>query len=728
MRHRHLYPLQLWALLLLLTGGTVTAANPAANQTTPTPSQARPTGFSAATWSWEQEFEAKLNAEVRADSCRDHLRFLTDQPHVAGTPGNFRVSQYIFDRFREYGLETDFFEYEVLLAYPEEIRVEIVAPERVALARPEPVDSRDSHTDVSADPVTHLPWSAYAADADLEAAVVYANYGRPEDFAELAELGVEVKGKIVLVRYFQGYRGGKSFEAEKRGVAGILVYSDPMEDGYFQGDVWPDGPWGPLGHFQRGANVYDFLIPGDPLTPGWASTPEARRIAPEESQILPKIPMVPLSARDGEEILRRLRGPAVPKGWQGALPLTYHLGDDSLRVHLLNKQRWVPTKIRNVIGRIRGREFPDEVVLLSNHHDAWVYGAVDPASGSASMLELARVLGRLAQEGYRPRRTLVFGNWDAEEYTLTGSTEWGEQFAEEMGQNAVACLNVDASTSGPDFSIGASPLLRRLIIEATQAVEDPQTGQPVYERWAEAGAEASVRSYVTAGGAAVGPTIGRLGSGSDYTVFFNHLGIPSLDMIFDGPYGVYHSVYDNFYWMEHFGDPGFRFHAAMARLWGMMALRLANADLLPFDPVAYAEALDAYVEELRAETTPEFFARHLAPIQAEARELGKSARRAESRWQDWLGRPEAHRDSLARANRSLRNFERDFTHPEGIPDRPWFKHLVYAPLPSYNALTLPAVVERLRQRDEEGAAEQSRRLKEAIEKARERLEGMLRWD
>jgi len=718
MRHGRFQPLYLWTLLLLLTGGTMTAAD----QAGPATGQTRPTGFSAATWSWEQEFEAKLNAEVRADSCRDHLRFLTDRPHVAGTPGNFRVSQYIFDRFREYGLETEFFEYEVLLAYPEEIRVEIVAPERVELARPEPVDPRDPHTDVGADPVAHLPWNAYAANADLEAPVVYANYGRPEDFSRLGEMGVEVKGKIVLLRYFQGYRGGKSFEAEQRGVAGILVYSDPMEDGYFQGDAWPEGPWGPLGHFQRGANVYDFLIPGDPLTPGWASTPEARRIALEESRILPRIPMVPLSARDAEEILRRLRGPAVPKGWQGALPLTYHVGDGSLRVHLLNKQRRVPTKIRNVIGKIRGRDFPDEVVLLSNHHDAWVYGAVDPASGTASMLELARVLGQLAQEDYGPRRTLVFGSWDAEEYTLTGSTEWGEQFAEELRQGAIACLNVDASTSGPDFSIGASPLLRRLVIEATQAVADPQTGQPVYERWVQAGADASVRSYVTAGGVAAGPTIGRLGSGSDYTVFFNYLGIPSLDMIFDGPYGVYHSVYDNFYWMEHFGDPGFRFHAAMTRLWGVMAVRLANADLLPFDPAAYAEAINTYVEELKGETTPEFFARHLAPIQAEARSLGEAARRAESHWQDWLAQPKAHRDSLAQANHRLREFERNLTHADGLPERPWFKHLLYAPLPSYQALTLPGITEALARKDLDAAAEEARRVLEAVQKARETLE------
>ncbi len=711
---RLLRTIPLLAVLLLAGGGLLTFAWPQQRPATP------PTGFAAATWQWQHKYEGMLQGEVRADNTRDHLRFLTDQPHVAGTAGNFRVSQYLFDRFREYGLETEFAEYEVLLAYPEEVRVEIVAPDRVVLARPEPADPRDPHTDLSADAIARLPWNAYAADADIEALVVYANYARPEDLQQLVQLGVELKGKILLARYFQGYRGGKSFEAEKHGVAGLLVYSDPMEDGYFQGDVWPEGPWGPAGHFQRGANVYDFLVPGDPLTPGWASTPGARRIAPEESQILPKIPMVPLSAPDAQEILARLGGPAVPKGWQGALPLTYHIGDGSLRVRLVNRQKRVRTKIRNVIGRLRGSEFPDEVVLLSNHHDAWVYGAVDPASGTASMLELARVLGSLVQQGYRPRRTLVFGNWDAEEHTLTGSTEWGEQFAEELRGDAIACLNVDSATSGSDLSIGASPLLRRLILEATRAVTDPQSGGALFDRWATTSVGESVRRYVT--GMAGGPSIGRLGSGSDYTVFFNHLGIPSLDMVFDGPYGVYHSVYDNFYWMEHFGDPGFRYHAAMARLWGVMALRLANADLLPFDPGAYAEEVERYLEELKADAPADFALRHLAPIEQEARKLRRASQRFELQRKQWLRRSPLDKVRLDRANRALQGLEAELTHPDGLPGRSWFKHLLYAPLPSYRAQVLPGIAEKLHAGDLEAAAHEARRVREGVERLRKRLE------
>lgn len=309
------------------------------------------------------------------------------------------------------------------------------------------------------------------------------------------------------------------------------------------------------------------------------------------------------------------------------------------------------------------------------------------------MLELARVLGELAREGYRPRRTIVFASWDAEEYTLTGSTEWGEEHADFLRQNGVACLNVDSAASGANFSVSASPLLRHLIIEAAQAVEAPQTGKPVYEHWVKSSAEANVRSYISGITLAAGPSIGRLGSGSDYTVFFNHLGIPALDMTFDGPYGVYHSVYDNFYWMEYFGDPGFRSHATIARLWGVVALRLANADLLPFDVAAYADAIGTYVEELKSKTEPQFFADHLAPIQKEAQRLSREASSAESGWQRWLAEPQAHAAALARANQILLQIERHLTHPDGIPGRPWFKHLLYAPQPSYHALTLPGIRE-----------------------------------
>jgi len=704
------------------------------------------TGFAASRVGWELEYEARLQKLVSPAREREFLRFLTSVPHPAGSEGDKKISQYIFDRFQEFGLKPEMVEYEVLLSYPVGAKVEIVGPEPVKLARPEVPYPDDPDTALE-DIFTRIPWNAYSPSADLTLPVVYANFGRAEDYDELARQGVEVKGKIVLARYFKGYRGGKSLEAEKRGVAALLLYSDPMEDGYFQGDAYPKGPWGPAEHFQRGATVYDFLIPGDPLTPGWASTADARRLPESEATVLPKIPMIPLSARDAAEILARLDGPAVPKGWQGALPLTYHLGGNLL-IHFATETKRVRTKIWNVIGTLAGSEEPEKFVLLSNHHDAWVYGAVDPASGTASMLELARALGELAREGWRPRRSIVFGSWDAEEYTLTGSTEWGEQFADRIRQNAIACLNVDASTSGDKFAASASPLLRKLIWEATQGVEDPVHRVPVYQRWQEAGRRESIRSYAVSGGAgspqsreAGRPEIQILGSGSDYTVFFNHLGIPSLDMIFDGPYGVYHSLYDNFYWMSHFGDPTFDYHAAMSRLWGVMALRLANADILPFDLSAYAEDLLAYAGSLKEYASKEFAARHLDGVAAEARKLKQAAAAAEKRIRNILARPSRsfgtigarlpegqagnpEQSLLRKMREEMRQLEQDLLNQDGLPGRPWFKHLVYAPLPSYEAETLPGVREALLERDEGRAAAQAQLLRRAIRNMTARMRAL----
>ncbi len=703
-----------------------------------TNSRAPLTGFAASRVGWEMAYEARLQKLVSPAREREFLRFLTSVPHPAGSEGDKKISQYIFERFQEFGLKPEMVEYEVLLSYPVRTTVEIIGPEPVKLARPEVAYPDDPDTLVE-DIFTRIPWNAYSPSADLTLPVVYANFGRAEDYEELARQGVEVKGKIVLARYFKGYRGGKSLEAEKRGVAALLLYSDPMEDGYFQGDTYPKGPWGPAEHFQRGANVYDFLIPGDPLTPGWASTADSKRIAESEATILPRIPMIPLSSRDAAEIFARLDGQVVPKGWQGALPLTYHLGEN-LRIHFATEMKRVRTKIWNVVGTIEGTEEPEKFVLLSNHHDAWVYGAVDPSSGTASMLELGRALGELAREGWRPRRSIVFGSWDAEEYTLTGSTEWGEQFADRIRQNAIACLNVDASTSGDKFAASASPLLRSLIWEATQAVEDPIHRVPVYQRWHEAGRRESVRSYAVSSGAgnASRPEIQILGSGSDYTVFFNHLGIPSLDMIFDGPYGVYHSVYDNFYWMSHFGDPTFDYHAAMSRLWGVMAIRLANADILPFDLSAYADDLVGYADSLKERASKEFAARHLDGIAAEARKLKQAAAAAEKRIRKILARPDAigaslpvgqagspGQESLLRKLREeMRRLEQNLLSQDGLPGRPWFKHMVYAPLPSYEAETLPGVREALLAKDEGQAAAQALLLRRAIRSMTARMQAL----
>jgi N-acetylated-alpha-linked acidic dipeptidase len=686
-----------------------------------------PLGFSPESYRQQAKWEKRFLSLPEASQCRRYLRRLTREPHVAGTPGDRRVTEFIFDEFRRAGLNPEIVEYRVLLSYPRSVEVNLIAPEHIRLANPEPAIPGDPDTRV-ADPMARVPWNAYSPSADLERPVVYVNYGNAEDYERLEKLGVSVEGKLVLARYFHGYRGGKSLEAERRGAAGVLVFSDPADDGHLKGPVYPRGPWGPKGHFQRGAVVYDFLVPGDPLTPGWASLEGARRIPESESKVLPKIPMVPLSASDAEEILKRLGGAEAPGDWRGGLPLRYRVGDDSVRVKLRLEMENVVTPIWNVIARIPGSEEPEKQVILGNHHDAWVYGAVDPASGTASMLELARALGKLISEGFRPRRTIVLASWDAEEYTLTGSTEWGEQFADDLRRNAVVCLNVDASASGRDFTVSAVPSLLPAIIEATQAVTDPATGKSVYDSWRKRRAERSVRSYAVPGGAAEVP-FGLLGGGSDYMVFLQHLGVPSLDMIFDGPYGVYHSVYDNFRWMDRFGDTGFRYHAAMARLWGLLALRFANADVIPFDYALYAGDIAAYLEGLEKTAPPEFFSAEIRPVMEKARRWQEAAAKVHAEMNAWRSAGEsaaAGPDNQRRKkiNAALRAQERALLDDEGLPDRAWFRHLIYAPLPSYEAETLPGLRQALRAEDFEMARGEARRLGRALERAIRALDGL----
>jgi N-acetylated-alpha-linked acidic dipeptidase len=675
-----------------------------------------PLGFSPRSYTQQQSWEKRFLRIPSAARCGKYLRRLTRQPHVAGTPGDRRVTEFIYGEFKRAGLNPEIVEYSVLLSYPKKVVLELTAPERVALANPEPEIPGDRDTRVS-DPVARLPWNGYSPSADLTRSIVYVNYGNAEDYERLEKLGISVKGKIVLARYFHGYRGGKGLEAERRGAAGIIVYSDPADDGEPRGPTYPRGPWGPLGHIQRGAVVYDFLVPGDPLTPGWASTESARRIPLEEVKILPKIPMLPISAADAQEILKRLDGPEVPKEWQGGLPFTYHAGRGSVEVHLQLEMEQRSTPIWNVIGRITGSEEPEKLVILGNHHDAWVYGAVDPSSGTATMLETARAFGRLLKEGYRPRRTILFASWDAEEYTLTGSTEWGEQFSDELRKNAVVCLNVDSSTSGQDFSVSMVPALLPALVEATQAVKDPATGGSVYERWRTQKAEQSVRSYAVPGAAAASVPFGLLGGGSDYMVFLQHDGVPSADLIFDGPYGVYHSVYDDYAWMARYGDPGFRYHAAMSRVWGLLAMRFANADLLPFDYAAYAAELAAYLQGLKEIAPADFFANQIGPLIGQSHLWGEEAGKVNAQIEAWRAGQSDVGANPAEINSRLMAQERAWLDAEGIPGRPWFRHLIYAPLPSYEAETLPGLREALEAGDMDRARQQAQRLGQALERA-----------
>ena len=673
----------------------------------------------------QREIEALLLSLPDASKVEAHARVLTEEPHVAGTPGNAQVQRYIADRFKEAGLEVEMKSYDVYMGYVKKALLEQIAPEARLLTRPEEGVPEDKD---AADPRASLNWNAYSPSCDLTREVVYVNHARPEDFETLDRLGVSVKDRLVLARYYRGYRGGKAHEAQKRGAAGIIFYSDPMEDGYYRGDVYPEGPWGPESHFQRGATAYDYLVPGDPLTPGWASLPGARRIDPREAENLPRIPSIPISWRDALVVFRNLAGPAVPKGWQGGLPLTYHLGPGPSRLHLKIEASFETRAITNVIGVLRGSAEPEKIVLLGNHHDAWVYGAVDPVSGTAAMIELARVAGELKRRGYPPRRTLVFGNWDAEEWTLTGSTEWGEEREADLARNGVACLNIDSAAAGSNFQASAVPTMRRLISEALRDAPDPKSGEDLFTvtlRGDEEGAFTPIYNAPAVEHRAHRINYDILGSGSDYTVFFNRLGMPSLDAAFDGPYGVYHSVLDNYFWMSRIGDPGFLYHTAMVRVWGLLAYRTANADLLPFEESPYPADVKTYLDDLEksaaAARLPD-----LADLRAALAEWEKAAAELDARVAAVLGAgapgeagtaPDASRvpaRRLAKANAALMRAERDLLSAAGIPNRPWFRHLIYAPLPSYQAETLPGLREAIGDGDAPRAAAQTRALAAAV--------------
>jgi N-acetylated-alpha-linked acidic dipeptidase len=604
----------------------------------------------------------------------------------------------------------------VLLSYPAEVLVEMNAPSRAWRASPreDPV-AGDPFSARDIGPAYH----AYSASGDVTAPVVYAGSGNPSDYEWLADRGIDVKGRIALVRYSvpYSYRGFKALTAEERGAAGILIYSDPADDGFRKGRTYPDGPWGPESHIQRGGIVYDFRVPGDPLTPGWASVPGARRIAAADAVSLPRIMSAPLSWRDAQVLLRAMRGPTAPASWQGGLPMTYRTGPTSSPVHMRVRMDDAVRPIWTVTGRVIGSSEPDHLVIAGNHRDAWAFGAVDPSSGTASLMELARSIGALAKQGSRPKRTLVFASWDAEEFTLTSSTEWGEQHATEIAGRVVAYVNVDTAVSGSSFRATAVPSLNRTILEAAGAVVDPESGRSIADAFQRSAGEAS--ALPGASGSEL--VSNRLGSGSDYTVFLNFLGAPVVDMAFGGPYGVYHSIYDNHVWMSKFGDPGFRYHAAMARVWGVLALRLANADVIPLDYRAYADRVKEFVDEVGRDASPRDRGA-FGPVRTAADRFAEAARQTNARADALLTDGTAAASAVSGLNRALIAVEGAFIDPDGLPGRPWYRHLIYAPKPTYAPEVLPGVAEALAARDRARLVDQVRRLAAALDRAAQILE------
>ena len=669
----------------------------------------------------EHATETRFLAVPDARLAEEHLRILTKAPHIAGSPEDKATADYVAQKFREAGLETEIVEYKVWMNYPAEISVEVTAPPGVKMRGP----SRE-HVDgdpFDEDPRVTIPFHGMSPSGDLEAEVVYANYGRPEDFKKLEEMKINVRGKIVLVRYGENFRGVKVFVAQEHGAAGVIIYSDPYDDGWRRGDKYPAGPWRPDTGAQRGSVGYMFQFPGDPTTPGVASTPdllEAQRTAPEQSAQLPAIPSTPLSYADAAPILEHLGGPDSPREWQGSLPFTYHIGPGPVKVRIHLKQDYQFRTIWDVIGRVHGSQWPEEWVLAGNHRDAWVYGAVDPNSGTASLLEAVHGVGELLKSGWKPKRTLVFCSWDAEEEGLMGSTEWAEQHALELA-NADAYFNVDVAVSGTKFGASSVPTLKQFIRDITKVVPSPKGGM-LYDAWRKdseadhrANRQETTPSYLPpASQVETDVPVGDLGSGSDYTAFLQHLGVPSNDMGSNGPYGVYHSVFDNFNWFKKFGDPDFLYEQEMARVFGLEVIRMADTDALPYDYELYAKEITSYIDAAKKKAQAEF-----GPEAPRFDEAAEAARKLQQAGAKMLGREKNPPSDPARLNRTLRQAERALLLPEGLPNRPWFRHAIYAPgqYTGYAAAVIPGVNESIDKHDLQRTKQQLVALAEALQRA-----------
>ena len=680
-------------------------------------------GFTATSGVREFEIEKQFKAIPSPAEERRQHRIFTAEPHIAGSERNNYLARYIADEWKKQGLEDVVIrQYDVYSTALKSALLEMVAPIRYrAFLREKPY---------SADPDTKNPrvsdaWTGMSISGDVTAPVVYAHSGNPEDYAELRNHGIDVKGKIVLVRYSNpySYRGFKALTAEREGAAAILIYSDPAEDGYKKGKTFPEGPWGPESHIQRGAITYDFMVPGDPLTPGWASVPGAKRIPLEQAVSVPKIMALPLSWHDAKPLLENMDGPLAPESWQGGLPIRYRLGG-AVRVHLKIDMDNSVKPYYVVEARIRGSELPEELVVLGNHRDAWVFGGVDPSSGTASMMEMTRALGMLLKQGIRSRRTLVVCSWDGEEVGLTGSTEWGEQFSDELRENAVAYLNVDSSASGPDFEGSAVASLAPMLVETTRTLQVP-SGKSLYEAWRESTARKRIEEKKKEEVTDSNLVDTRIGSGSDHTVFLNFVGMPVIGLDFDGPYGVYHSMYDDFYWMNHFGDPGYRYHTVISQLWGVLALRLANAELLPFDFASYAQHLHQFVISL-SEANPDSPIA-LKPLLANIDRFEAAGNQLNLTLKLTLESGKIDSIQADAINRGLMQVERNWLNPDGIPGRPWFKHMLYGARYTYAHLELPGLTEAVEKRDWDTARTQADLLNRALEK-NTRLLGQLNFD
>jgi N-acetylated-alpha-linked acidic dipeptidase len=659
-------------------------------------------GFTSAHVAAQRDREQRFQSLPSPDNLRDYMRTIAAEPHHAGSAGSRKVAEYILGKFKSWGLNASIEPFEALMPYPTERVVELVAPEKYVAALKEPVVPDDPD---SGDAGQLPTFNAYSADGDVTANLVYVNYGTPEDYEQLAKLAIDVKGAIVIARYGRSWRGIKPKVAAEHGAVGCIIYSDPRDDGFFQGDVYEQGAWRPARGVQRGSVMDMPLYPGDPLSPGWASEPGSRRLERTSATTLLKIPVLPISYEDAQPLLKSLKGAVAPEAWRGALPLTYHLGPGPAKVHLKLTFDWQVRPLYNVIARIDGSEFPDQWIIEGNHHDAWVNGASDPTSGNVVLMETARSLGELLKSGWKPRRTIVIASWDGEEWGLLGSTEWAEKHREELANNAAVYINSDSTGKGW-LSMGGSHSLAAFINGVARDVQDPRgSGGSVFDakraRLIDQATDDTARAKIKANRDVA---IDALGSGSDYTAFLDFLQIASLDLGFggDGGGGVYHSIYDSYHWFTHFSDGDFTYSSALSRVLGTALLRLADADVLPFEFRGTADALESYTDEI-ARMPGVSGKLNIGPLRAAIAKLASAA----DAYEKALGRldrvdkdHEPTRSDLATLSQTLYRTERAFRHEAGLPKREWFKHLVYAPglYTGYGVKTLPGIREGIEQK------------------------------
>jgi N-acetylated-alpha-linked acidic dipeptidase len=661
-------------------------------------------GFTAEESREREAFESRLRATAEANKIREFMTKMASEPHHAGSPASRAVAEYALERFKEFGLDARIESFDALIPYPTQRSLELIAPVRYVARLREPVIKDDPDSSDA----NQLPtFNAYSGNGDVTAEVVYANYGLPEDYAFLRMRGVDVKGRVVLVRYGRSFRGIKAKVAHENGAAGCLIYSDPRDDGFFQGDIYPRGPFRPPAAVQRGSVMDLPLYPGDPLTPGKPSVPGVARLKIEDAPTVQKIPVLPISWEDAQPIFEQLGGEVAPVEWRGAIPVTYKLGNGTAKVRLRVQADNATRAVHNVVARLKGSVYPDQYIIYGNHHDAWVNGAADPISGAASVLEAARILSKAVQQGWKPKRSVVFTLWDGEEYGLVGSTEWVEKHRERLQREAVAYFNSDTTLRGA-MSIQATPSLEKFIEEWLRDTPDPGSRRNLLE--------ASGRRPFRAG---------PLGSGSDFTAFVHHLGIASLNAGFEGNMsGVYHSVYDSLRWFQYFGDPDYIYTTAFAGFMATGLARMADATVLPFDFGRVSRYVRENVEDLKRlgrgrGLNWEAMDREVERLSAAARGYGQALQAAEGRV------AAAEPAKLKRLNEAIYRAERALTRAEGLPGREWYKYQLAAPgkYTGYGAKTLPGVREALEAGQVEEARQQLQVLGETLAAYAEAIRG-----